>query len=153
MVRCVTLCYLFVKLLRSRWVIRLEVFTALINLKFVMFWHFLMKDLVTEDSLLEKIGLISENPEISYIGQKFVILNPYNPAISQPHQVFRFALAQAMLSALNALLSPFSSSFKNQIRCLLLHEIVLFLPLHSIRYIPLLSTYFNLLYIVIVCMI
>lgn len=112
-----------------------------------------MKDLVTEDSLLEKIGLISENPEISYIGQKFVILNPYNPAISQPHQVFRFALAQAMLSALNALLSPFSSSFKNQIRCLLLHEIVLFLPLHSIRYIPLLSTYFNLLYIVIVCMI
>lgn len=113
-----------------------------------------MKDIVTEGSLLEKIGLISENPEISYTGQKFVILNPYNPAIPQPHQVLRFALAQAVFSALNTLLRPFSSSFKNQIKCLLLHEISLSLPLYSIRYIPLLSTYFSLLYImIIICMI
>lgn len=41
----------------------------------------------------EKNGLISENPEISHIGQNFVTLYCSNPAIPQPHQVFlRFAL-------------------------------------------------------------
>ena len=34
----------------------------------------------------EKNELTSENPEISYIVQKSVILNLYNSAIPQPHQ-------------------------------------------------------------------
>lgn len=41
-----------------------------------------MNGIVSEDNVLEEEnGFTSENPEISYIGQMSVILNPYNSAI------------------------------------------------------------------------
>lgn len=72
----------------------------------------------------KKNGLISENPEISYIGQKSIILNPYSSAVPQPHRALpRFALWFRLCSALNTLICPFLS-LKDQLRWLSFHGIV-----------------------------
>lgn len=72
----------------------------------VLTFFFLMNNIISDDNVLEeKNGLISENPEISYIGQKSVILNPYSSAVPQPHRAFpRFALWFRLCSGLGCAL-------------------------------------------------
>lgn len=68
-------------------------------------------------------------------------------------QPFRSHIRVALLLRLyplSPLLSPFSSSLKDQLKCLPFQEIFLSLPPHSIRCIHLLSSYFSLLYIMII---